>query len=201
MLEQEGTTQFSMAAPAQLVQVVALQQGTVQGSMRVMTGGTGHDTGCNGVCIGLVAVCALPQMACVAHLRLFGQYRYPVNPVMHVVACRTTHIITLVGTACPVQTDVPGMAVGTDGVLFIHRGSGTLTKPDNGGMAGADVPATRVIAAGAVAAFTLQMREGRIGVTVLPVCSTENNQHLLIIVTRQTGVCALVAVVYCCLDR
>ena len=132
--------------------------------------------------IRLVAVGPLPQMASVANLCLLGQYRYPVNPVVHVVACRTSHLITLVGAACPLQTDMPGMAVHTDCVLFDDRGTGVVTKPDHGGMASADVPAPRMLAAGAMAAFTLQMREGRIGITVLPVCGTENNQHALIIV-------------------
>ena len=99
------------------------------------------------MCIGLVAVCPLPQMARAAHLRLLGQYRYPVNPVMHVVACRTTHIIALVDTACPLKTDMLGMAVRTDGVLFVDRGTGAVTKPDNGGMACADIPAPRMVAA------------------------------------------------------
>ena len=101
---------------------------------------------------------------------------------MHSMASRTSHLVTLVRTACPLQADMPGMAAHTDGILLVDRGILPVTKPDDRGMACADVPAPRMVAAGAMAAFTLQMGKGCVRVAVLRMRSTKDNQHALVVV-------------------
>lgn len=181
MLKQEGTAQLGMAAPAQLVQVVAFQQGAIDRMVCIVTGGTGHDAGCNRVGIGFVAVGPLPLMAAGANLCLFGKHRHLVDRCMHTVATHTTHLISLVHAACPLQPDMLGVAVHADSVLLVDRGTVIVAIPDNRGMACADVSASCMVAAGAMAAFTLQVCKGCVWVAALSMPGTKDNQHALIV--------------------
>jgi len=195
VLEQIGTTQFGMAAPAQFVYGIALEQGITRGVMRVVTGGAGHDALTDGMRIGLEVVGPLLHVAFVAHIRFVGEHRDGINRCMDIVAIGTGDLAALVATAGPLLTGIPGMALQAHGILLFDRCDGVTAEIDNRRMTRTHVLSPRMGAPWTMAAFALEIGEGRFRIGALSVRRAEDVLHALPVVAAQTGICSLVTVI------
>jgi len=200
VFEQIGTTQLGMAAPAQFIDGVALEQGIARGMMRAVTGSAGHNALADGMGIGLEVVGPLLCVTFVAYIRLFGQHRDGIYFCMQVVAVGAGDLTGLVGTAGPLQSDIPGMALHAHGVLFLYRRGGITAEVDNRRMTCTHILPPCMGAARSVAAFALKIGEGCIRVSTLSVRSSEDVLHALAIVATQAGICPFLTVIgsECC---
>jgi len=130
----------------------------------------------------------LPTMTFETHCGLRRAQLHRVCCCVHAMATNAPGIISLVHATCPRQTDSIIVAIHTNGVLVRHRRCCVCAEVYDCAVHFGWTATSRMGAARSVAILTLQLRHRRLGVSLLAMRRTKNNQHVFSVVAPQAGI-------------